>query len=188
MKSGFNLFCLFFLTLLITCSIFGSCAQREKVVSPDHEGMSEEISVPDESARQEETTEPLLPQKTNETINHYTHSVKWLGESLSIIAAWYTGKMENWEQLALINPDLNPNLIHIGDKIQIPGNLLVKTKPMPRSFVEKYLPTQKKKMPEGKKSAREASEKPSSEEKFESVTGETAEEEIQLFGPKNLSQ
>ena len=67
--------------------------------------------------------------------NPFVHKVKWPGESLSIIAKWYTGDSKNWKALAKTNPDLNPNLIRIGDNIEIPQGLLKKDEPMPRYFM-----------------------------------------------------
>ena len=65
----------------------------------------------------------------------FDHRVKWPGESLSIIAKWYTGDSTNWKALAKANPDLSPNLIRIGDTIVIPKSLIENEKPMPRDFL-----------------------------------------------------
>ena len=67
--------------------------------------------------------------------SYYYHKVKYPGESLSIIAKWYTGEVENWRALSKANPRLKSNRIIVGDKIRIPNKLLHTQKPMPRSFV-----------------------------------------------------
>ena len=67
--------------------------------------------------------------------SYYYHKVKYPGESLSIIAKWYTGEVENWRALTKANPKLKPNRITVGDKIRIPNKLLHTQKLMPRSFV-----------------------------------------------------
>lgn len=67
--------------------------------------------------------------------SYYYHKVKYPGESLSIIAKWYTGEVQNWRALTKANPKLKPNRITVGDKIRIPNKLLHTQKPMPRSFV-----------------------------------------------------
>lgn len=93
----------------------------------------------------------------------FFHEVRWQGESLSLIAKWYTGSSKNWKALADANPDLNPNLIHIGDQILIPKRLLRTEKPMPHSF----LPS-----PRGKK------------DKNTPIKEDSSEEKLELFGPK----
>jgi hypothetical protein len=63
------------------------------------------------------------------------HTVRWPGESLSLIAKWYTGSYKNWRTLAKANPRINADHIKIGDKIIIPKKLLKTKKSMPRDFV-----------------------------------------------------
>jgi hypothetical protein len=99
------------------------------------------------------------PQK----ITYFAHTVKWPGETVSIIAGWYTGDIENWKTLAEANPDIDPNIIRAGDKILIPENLMKTREPMPKEFVDSFYP---KKLPS----------KP--------MPPQTKEEEPKLFGPK----
>ena len=61
----------------------------------------------------------------------YVHVVRWRGETLSSIAAWYTASWKNWQALARANPEIDPNRIEIGDQIRIPEALLKTRKPMP---------------------------------------------------------
>jgi len=96
----------------------------------------------------------------------YEHKVRWSGESLSIIAKWYTGSLENWKALAKANPKINPSQIYLGQKVRIPGNLLKTREPMPKSF----LSNAGKKKPEAPLS--------------EPEPPPPDEEEPQLFGPK----
>jgi hypothetical protein len=71
---------------------------------------------------------------------YYNHKVRWWGESLSIIAAWYTGDLQNWKLLAEANPHLpNPNRIYQGDVIRIPIDLMKTKEPMPQDFIEKFI-------------------------------------------------
>lgn len=65
----------------------------------------------------------------------YVHKVRWEGETLSLIAKWYTGSQANWKVLAKDNPWLEPNEISTGHRIFIPRNLLKTKKPMPHDFV-----------------------------------------------------
>ncbi len=80
----------------------------------------------------------------------YYHSINWDGETLSIIAAWYTGSGKNWPALAKANPRLNPNLITWGDEILIPEQLLKTREPLPKAFVEKFYQKPKKESPRPK--------------------------------------
>ena len=75
----------------------------------------------------------------------FVHVVRWHGETLSSIAAWYTASWQNWEALARANPEIDPNRIEIDDRIRIPEALLKTRKPMPSDF----LPT-----PAGKETVR----------------------------------
>ena len=97
----------------------------------------------------------------------YYHSIHWSGETLSIIAAWYTGDGNNWKALAKANPHLNPNLISWGDEILIPQTLLKTREPMPKTFVEKFY---------------QKSKKEASRPRAQPVRSE--QDEPALFGPK----
>lgn len=89
-------------------------------------------------------TDILIPMelwaKTTERVpcpELYLHTVRCPGESLSIIAKWYTGDYRNWECLATINPQLaDPNLIRLHDVIHIPTHIMQTQKPMPPEHVE----------------------------------------------------
>jgi hypothetical protein len=62
--------------------------------------------------------------------------VRYSGESLSVIAEWYTGDVENWPYLAKANSKIDPDHITIGTTVRIPKNLLHTKKAMPKEFVE----------------------------------------------------
>jgi hypothetical protein len=96
--------------------------------------------------------------------------VKWPNESLSIIAKWYTGSLMNWKALAKANPDIKPTVVHKGDRIRIPVNMLKTRDPMPEAFVEELIQNLKK-----KSSVQGAQE-------------EKQEEEPALFGPKGAQE
>ncbi len=71
---------------------------------------------------------------------YYTHAVKLPGESLSIIAKWFTGDLNNWETLAKYNPTINPDRIFLGDKIKIPRHLIIRHDRMTQEFIEESQP------------------------------------------------
>lgn len=98
------------------------------------------------------------------------HKVRFPGESVSIIAGWYTGDIDNWKILAEVNPGLNPNVINEGMKINIPESILKTRDPMTREHVDSFYP------------------KARSKSKGTGSRGQSstpAEEDTPLFGPKH---
>jgi len=95
----------------------------------------------------------------------YVHTVKWSGETISIIADWYTGDIENWKALAQANPNIKANRILAGNKILIPEILMKTREPMPKEFVDRFYSKLRKEMTQPQLT-------------------ETQEEEIRLIGPK----
>jgi hypothetical protein len=95
----------------------------------------------------------------------YVHTVKWSGETISIIADWYTGDIEKWKALAQANPNIKANRILAGNKILIPEILMKTREPMPKQFVDRFYSKLRK-------------------EKAQPQPTETQEEEIKLIGPK----
>ena len=71
--------------------------------------------------------------------DHFEHTVRWRGESLSLIAKWYTGRLENWKALARANPNLNPNRIIVGNLIAIPQEMMKTKELLPRKVAAKSL-------------------------------------------------
>ncbi len=63
------------------------------------------------------------------------HVVRWQGETLSHIALWYTGKIQNWRKIAGANPTLKLDRIRVGDRIRIPADLVITREPMPFEFL-----------------------------------------------------
>jgi hypothetical protein len=112
---------------------------------------------------------------------HY-HKVRWLGESLSVIAKWYTGDGENWRVLAKANPRLDPGKIKIGAKIRVPRNLMHTQKPLPRAYVVGSSPKQRS-VPPPPPQKRSRATKPKPRE-APSSSNQSEEEELDIFGPK----
>ncbi len=63
------------------------------------------------------------------------HVVKYQGETLAVISAWYTGKGANWRAIQDANPGLRPEAIRLGQVIRIPQTLVVEQRPLPREKV-----------------------------------------------------
>jgi hypothetical protein len=99
---------------------------------------------------------------------HVAHTVKWSGETLSIISLWYTGNQGNWKAIAQTNVNLDPNRIYVGNEILIPVGLLKTQNSLPKEFVDRFYSKAKKEKP-----------KP---------PGQIQEEEPKLFGPKKSSK
>jgi len=117
----------------------------------------------------------------------YIHEVRWIGETLSHIARWYTGSESNWEKIAEANPGLKPRRIQIGDKIVIPEELLKVRKSMPRHYVRSL------RSPKRYPSTRpvQPSKDPGIEELFgpeELLSPLGAAEKSELYGPIDLDQ
>ncbi|MCK5195487.1 MAG: LysM peptidoglycan-binding domain-containing protein [Desulfobulbaceae bacterium] len=70
----------------------------------------------------------------------YVHKVRWPGETLAVIARWYTGMQKNWEVIVKVNSDFDPKRMVIGDKILIPADILKTRKPMPREYLRNSVP------------------------------------------------
>ncbi len=70
-------------------------------------------------------------------MNYFEHKVQWSGESLSLIAKWYTGQYTNWKAVAQANPGLKPDRIIIGNIIYIPPEIMTTQKPLPYKMVAK---------------------------------------------------
>ncbi len=155
----------------MTSLLYSGCAAPDQSSSTSTD---QDSSAPDQQKKYEynnRSHSPLNPKTT------YIHIVKYPGESLSIIAAWYTGDLQNWKKLAQANPDFNPAKIFIGDRIRIPKKLMIKYNPMPEKFINKFV-IKKPRPPESTKPAAVVPED-------KSAAPETEQEEVPLlFGPK----
>ncbi|MBW1981525.1 MAG: LysM peptidoglycan-binding domain-containing protein [Deltaproteobacteria bacterium] len=135
MKLASRLIC--FRKVLLVLMVFWFCSSCTQVKE-----LAPFMSASEDSGKnisQEETSAAVArepePQKPVEEAKEFIHTVRWPGESLSLIAKWYTGDGANWRVLAKVNSRLNPNLIRIGDKIYIPDDLLKTKESLPRDFL-----------------------------------------------------
>lgn len=65
-----------------------------------------------------------------------THKVSFSGETLAMIANWYTGKSSHWKLIKEANPKIKPEKIALGQEIIIPGKLVVQRNPLTKKFVQ----------------------------------------------------
>jgi hypothetical protein len=141
---------------------------REAVPSVQEPALS---SAPPAPGRQEPPPPSKVKAEPKPQETHIAHTVKWSGETLSIISLWYTGDQGNWKVIAQMNPKLNPNRIYVGNEILIPAVLLKTHNSLPKEYVDRFYSKAKKEKP-----------KPILH------TGQIQEEEPKLFGPKKSSK
>jgi nucleoid-associated protein YgaU len=116
--------------------------------------------------------------------SYYYHRVKYSGETLSIIAKWYTGDADNWQALTKANPKLNPNRINVGDKIRIPREILNTKRPMTRSFVVTSTKKKQQKAPSTPPSQVKTTKTAKKESEPPPDSSSKEPEVLELFGPK----
>ncbi|MCO6430008.1 MAG: LysM peptidoglycan-binding domain-containing protein [Deltaproteobacteria bacterium] len=71
------------------------------------------------------------PQQQTYTPRYFIHRVSAQGETLGMIARWYTGSANNWKEILNSNPGLDARRIRIGSEILIPDEMVTKRNPMP---------------------------------------------------------
>lgn len=123
-------------------------------------------------AVQKPPSPPPAVKETKPQPTFYMHTVKYSGETLSVIALWYTGSHGNWKEIAQANPDMNPSRIFPGSEILIPDGLLKTHDPLTKEFVDRV-------------NARTKKEKPKANTQAQPV--QTQQEEPKLFGPKKTT-
>ena len=98
----------------------------------------------------DETTPPQATHEESPASSFFVHRVTWTGESLSIVAKWYTGNLENWKALAKANPEIKPEFLQVGMKIRIPEAMIVNPNAMTQEFVASHYPkdTKRSKSPQ----------------------------------------
>ena len=84
-------------------------------------------------AKPEPEPEPVvLPPPPPQFLDH---TVRFQGETLGLIAKWYTGESSNWKQIVEANPGLRPERINMGDVISIPTEIVTREEEMPKNVV-----------------------------------------------------
>ena len=78
-----------------------------------------------------QSTQPVVVEEPD-----VEHTVRYSGETLAVIARWYTGRATNWAAIRDANPGLRPERINLGQIIMIPRALVVEERPMPKDFVK----------------------------------------------------
>lgn len=76
--------------------------------------------------------------------SYFDHTVTYQGETLGMIANWYTGSTNNWNAIVAANPELKPNKLRLGTVIHIPSELVQQTQPLPKKLLKTKAPEVKK--------------------------------------------
>ena len=77
-------------------------------------------------------------QAEEATPDVYVHTVEWPGETLPMIAQWYTGNKDNGKVLAKTNPGIAADRLVVGDQVLIPLELVKNNKSMPKEFLATF--------------------------------------------------
>lgn len=67
----------------------------------------------------------------------FRHKVAHRGETLGLIAKWYTGSVDSWKKILELNPGLVPEKMGVGAEIVIDRAWLTTDKKMPIEYVQK---------------------------------------------------
>jgi hypothetical protein len=171
---------------LIFIWIFFGCATQPRQSAPKLPPAPAPGTKP-EPGISSKTSVLKTPVPSGQRPEFYVHKVRWPGETISVIAQWYTGTQNNWEYIVKVNSGFDPKRMEIGDEILIPVALLKKREPMPR----KYLGTSVRKkdppsVPQVTPPIKSVKEKITVAPEKEHQVSEL--EEIELFQPKDTEQ
>lgn len=76
----------------------------------------------------------LLPPPPPDPLEHV---IRYRGETLGAISAWYTGDVKNWRAITEFNPGLDPRRLALGSRVLVPGEMVANDAPMPEHFVRR---------------------------------------------------
>ncbi len=129
----------------------------------------------------------LTPPK--EHLNRpFIHTIHFSGETLSLIALWYTGKTNNWKEIRRANPKVAAAKLKQGTQIAIPAALLKRRQVLPLSFVTAHpelMPSTQKSVTTATRDQKASSEVPG----VENSTGANAPGRAVLTSPsKEIEQ
>jgi hypothetical protein len=119
--------------------LFGCASVNQKMEDMEVSQKYEEETVVKSQEQDLNKKRPAEDYTAQHQSDYFEHTVRWRGESLSLIAKWYTGHFENWKALARANPNLNPNRIMVGNVIYIPQEMMKTKEFLPRKVPAKGL-------------------------------------------------
>jgi hypothetical protein len=139
---------------LVATATFAACAsepaKKEEVTvqppstapAPEAPAAAPGAAPPAKAPAAAAPAKPALPEGTT----YFVHTIRYQGETISIIAAWYLGDKMRFDVLATANPDINPALVRVGMRVKIPESMAKTREPMPKEFVDGFYkrpPTEK---------------------------------------------
>lgn len=83
--------------------------------------------------------EPVVEVVEVQAEPYLFHTIQHSGETLGLIASWYTGKSANWTAIQDANPKLKPHALKLGTVVRIPAPLLTRYDSLPESVVAKSI-------------------------------------------------
>ncbi|PIE71524.1 MAG: hypothetical protein CSA22_01475 [Deltaproteobacteria bacterium] len=133
------LMCALFITLLLLCC--SGCISSQQASSAPDLSQKAVAAHPTETPPERIDTRPDTerPPEPEPDPAPFFHTIAWPGETLSVISGWYTGKLGSWTALVSANPEINPKRLRIGDRIRIPREILYRDRPMPKSYLERFI-------------------------------------------------
>jgi len=134
--------------LISGCSPMGQKPQEPTPPPPPPpQPLVEPKPLPPPPPPKEPAPRPEVKKEEPPKPKYIEHVVRWKGETLAIIAKWYTGKFGNWKALVEANPHINPKRMRKGHIIRIPMELVKTQEPMPKSFVKRHRPKKSEEEP-----------------------------------------
>lgn len=106
---------------IIVCILFIAFSQNGCVHKPVEQSQAIEV-----------TTPPPIEEKKQDLV----HTISISGETLGLIAKWYTGDPANWVKIRDANPGTVPERLRIGSQLTIPGDLVIKREALTADYVK----------------------------------------------------
>lgn len=80
----------------------------------------------------------LSPNVSPSEEKYVYHRIKYSGETVAVISAWYTKSAKNWPEIVDANPKMVPSKLRLGDIVRIPKNIVKRSGPLPSEFVTSF--------------------------------------------------
>lgn len=101
--------------------------------------LSENVTEETQTSEMPPATKKEIVPALDDVDGDILHLVKYQGETLRLIAGWYTGNPDNAGRIARINGFKNANALILDQKIRIPRYLVTKDTKLTKDDVEFYL-------------------------------------------------
>lgn len=78
------------------------------------------------------------PPPVEDEEDYIYHRIKYSGETVAVISAWYTKSAKNWPEIVDANPKMVPSKLRLGDLVRIPKRLVRRFSSLPQDFVASF--------------------------------------------------